>query len=123
MNAWFAAMDQARRSLLVRLQTSHTPPTRMESYEQTHDLLRQHCPMVIVVVLLTMPSVQIYNMTGTGSERTDREDFLPGRTLSCHTCEPLPRGVHHHKLAVDGETFKKQCSFEALDFGSGTKRQ
>ena len=63
--------------------------------------------MVIVVVLVAMPFVQIYNMVATGSERTDRRDFLSGRTLSLHACAPLPRRVHHHKLAVDRDFQKK----------------
>ena len=63
--------------------------------------------MVIVVVLVAMPFVQICNMVGTGSERTDRGDFLSGRTLSLHACAPLPRRVHHYKLAVDRDFQKK----------------
>ena len=63
--------------------------------------------MVIVVVLVAMPFVQIYNMVATGSERTDRRDFLSGRTLSLHACAPLPRRVHHHKLDVDRDFQKK----------------
>jgi hypothetical protein len=81
----------------------------MESYElrNTPDLLRQDCPMVIVVVLVVIPFVQICNMVGTGSEHTDRGDFLSGRTLSLHVCATLPRRVHHYKLTVDRDFQKK----------------
>jgi hypothetical protein len=51
VNVWFLDMDQTRRSLLPWLQTSHTPPPRMEVMifvTHTPDLLRQDCPMSIV---------------------------------------------------------------------------
>ena len=36
-----------------------------------------------------MPFVHVYNMAETGSERTDRGDFLPGRTLSHPNPPPI----------------------------------
>jgi hypothetical protein len=36
-----------------------------------------------------MPFAQIYNMAKTGSERTDRGDFLPGRPLSHPNPPPI----------------------------------
>ena len=80
VNAWFDSMDQTRRILLVRLQTSHTSPPRMESdaiRTHTTDHPRQYCPMAIVVVYLAMPFAQIYNMAETRSERTDRGISYP----------------------------------------------
>jgi hypothetical protein len=36
-----------------------------------------------------MPFAQIYNMAAAGSERTDRGDFLPARTLSHPNPPPI----------------------------------
>jgi hypothetical protein len=63
--------------------------------------------MVIVVVLVDMPFEEICNTVGTGSEHTDRGEFLSGRTVSLHACATLSRRVHHNKLVVDRD-FKKK---------------
>ena len=59
----------------------------------TADLLRQDCPMAIVVVHLAMPFAQIYNMAETRSERTDRGISYPVEHCRMEFFFPLSRSL------------------------------